>query len=85
MYSSEKNNKPSDSINHREICLPVTQLSASSKEHCPMDLISQLVSFEGKTLVKLCAENVKLYAMNTYHRAVVQLYIFSTSTSNKCE
>jgi len=31
-----------------------------------MDLISELVSFEGKTLVKLCAENVtcKLHATN---------------------
>ena len=85
MYSWEKSNKPSDSINHRAICLPATQLSASSKEHCPMELISELVSFEGKTLVKLCAENVKLHAMNAYHRAVVQLYISSTSTPDKGE
>lgn len=40
-----------------------------------MDLISELVSFEGKTLVKLCAENVKLHAMNAY----------STSTPDKDE
>ena len=45
-----------------------------------MDLISELVSFESKTLVKLCAENVKLHAMNAYCIAVVQLYIFWTST-----
>jgi len=64
MYSWGKSNKTYDSINHREICLLATQLSASSKEHCPMDLINELVSFEGKTLVKLCAENVKLHAMN---------------------
>jgi hypothetical protein len=31
-----------------------------------MDLISELISYEGKTLVKLCAENVKPHAMKAH-------------------
>jgi hypothetical protein len=50
-----------------------------------MDLISELVNCEGKNLVKLCAENVKLHAMNAYRIVVVQLYIFSNSTPHKGE